>query len=272
MLENLQEWTKNNLVEKIIDFLPHLLLAIIILGVGFWLSNLVGKLVVKTLKNRNVDPTIYPFAARVISLLLKFGVIISALSTLGINLNSFIAAIGAAGVTAGVGLKDSVAQFASGFQILLNKPFKSGDYVELENVSGTVVEIRIMDTVLKTIDNKRIIIPNSHITSNNIINYTAAETRRLDLVFSISYDDDIFKAKDVLLKVAASHDICHKDPAPFVAVKEHGDSGVALVLQMWCDSDKYWDLYYSVQERVKLAFDENGITIPYNHLDVKLAK
>ena len=177
MLENLQEWTKNNLVEKIIDFLPHLLLAIIILGVGFWLSNLVGKRFVNTLKNRNVDPTIYPFAARVISLLLKFGVIISALSTLGINLNSFIAAIGAAGVTAGVGLKDSVAQFASGFQILLNKPFKSGDYVELENVSGTVVEIRIMDTVLKTIDNKRINIPNSQITCNNIINYTATKKR-----------------------------------------------------------------------------------------------
>ncbi len=272
MLESLQEWTKNNLVKKIIDFLPHLILALIILGVGFWLSNLVGKLVVKTLKNRNIDATIYPFAAKVISLLLKFGVIISALSTLGINLNSFIAAIGAAGVTAGVGLKDSVSQFASGVQILMNKPFKCGDYVELENVSGTVLEIGIMDTVLRTIDNKRIIIPNSHITSNNIINYTAADTRRLDLVFSISYDDDIFKAKDVLLQVASAHEQCHKDPAPFVAVKEHGDSGIALVLQMWCDSDKYWDLYYSVQEKVKVAFDENGITIPYNRLDVTLVK
>lgn len=272
MFENLQEWTENKLVEKLIEFLPHLILAAIILGVGFWLSNLVGKLVVKALKARKLDPTIYPFAAKVISLLLKFGVVISALSTLGINLNSFIAAIGAAGVTAGVGLKDSISQFASGFQILINKPFKVGDYVELENVSGTVVEIGIMDTVLKTIDNKRIIIPNSHITSNNIINYTAADTRRLDLVFAISYDDDIFKAKEVLLSVAASHDICHKEPAPFVAVKEHGDSGVMLVLQMWCDSDKYWSLYYSVQEKVKLAFDENGITIPYNHLDVSLVK
>lgn len=272
MAELFKEWTRANLFEKLMNFAPHLIGAVIILIAGFWISNLIGKLVVKTLKSRNVDPTIYPFALKVITLILKFGVIISAFSTLGVNLNSFIAAIGAAGVTAGVGLKDSISQFASGVQILMNKPFKCGDYIELENVSGNVLEIRLMDTVLRTIDNKRVIIPNSHITNNNVINYTAAETRRIDLVYMIGYDDDIALAKDVLIKVALGEEYANKTPAPFVAVKEHGDSGVALVLQVWCDSNKYWELYYSLQEKVKLAFDENGITIPYNRLDVSVVK
>lgn len=256
----------------IISKLPQLFAAALIVVIGFLISNLIGKLVVKGMQAKGVDPSIHSFIRTIITLILKFVFILSALSTLNIDVNSFITALGAAGVTAGIGLQSSISQLASGIQILANHPFKSGDYIDVGTVSGKVHEIKMMYTVLVTLDNKRVIIPNSHITSNNIINYNAEDRRRLDLVFSISYDADIAKAKQVILEVVQKNNLILTDPEPIIAVKEHAASSVNLACLIWCPADEYWNVFYYMQETVKLSFDENNISIPYGQLDVHITK
>ncbi|MBQ2973120.1 MAG: mechanosensitive ion channel [Clostridia bacterium] len=256
----------------IISKLPQLFTAALIVVIGFLISNLIGKLVVKGMQAKGVDPSIHSFIRTIITLILKFVFILSALSTLNIDVNSFITALGAAGVTAGIGLQASISQLASGIQILANHPFKSGDYIDVGTVSGKVHEIKMMYTVLITLDNKRVIIPNSHITSNNIVNYNAEDRRRLDLIFSISYDADIAKAKQVILEVVQKNNLILTDPEPIIAVKEHAASSVNLACLIWCPADEYWNVFYYMQETVKLSFDENNISIPYGQLDVHITK
>lgn len=251
---------------------PSVIAAVLIVVIGFIVSNLIGKLVVKAMRAKGVDPSIHSFIKTVITLLLKFVVILSAFSTLGIDVNSFITALGAAGITAGIGLQASISQIASGVQILANHPFKSGDYIDVGTVSGKVQEIKIMYTVLITVDNKRVIIPNSYITSNNIINYNAEDRRRLDLVFSISYDADITKAREVIKEVIDRNNLIFTDPEPIIAVKEHAASSVNLACLIWCNSNEYWNVFYYMQEAVKVAFDENKISIPYGQLDIHISK
>lgn len=244
--------------------------AVITVLIGFWLGNLCGKLLVKILEKRNVDRSVHHFLGKSLSVLIKVFFIVTALSKLGFNVNSFVAALGAAGITAGIGLKDSISQFASGIQILFNQPFHSGDFVEIEGIQGWVQEIHFMYTMLIMEDNRRVTIPNDHITSNNIINYTADNLRRADLIFSISYDEDIAKAKGVLYKVARDNPHIVDEPATKVVVKEHAGSSINLMCQAWCKSTNYLTAYYSMQEAVKIAFDENGIEIPYEQLDVHI--
>lgn len=257
-----------NLWEKVIAILPSVLWAIIILAVGFYVSNLLGRILSKTMSSRIKDPTIVPFLKSVLVIFLKLAVVLAALDALHINVNSIIAAISAAGVTAGIGLKDSIAQFAAGIQILVSKPFKNGDYVEVNGLAGTVSQIRFMNTSLNTIDNKRVIVPNSQIMNNSIINYTAEQYRRLDLVYTIGYNDDIVIAKNVLAEIAREDERILDNPAPIIGVKEHGAHGIHIAFQVWCSSENYWSLFYSMQEKVKNAFDEHGISIPYDQLDV----
>ena len=270
MLEISSSFNIDNFVTKLVDLLPKILGAAIIIALGFWLSSLIGKLLVKALTRKGVDVSIHSFLRSIVVWILRFAVILSAMSTLGFNLNSFIAALGAAGLTAGMGLQNSRAEFASGIQILVNKPFKSGDYIELENISGRVHEIKLMYTVFNTIDNKRVIVPNSHITSNNIINYNAEDRRRLDLTFSIAYSDDIALAKQILKAQALKNELIYKNPEPEVVVKQQGASSIDLLLMAWCSSSDYMATYYKLQEDVKIAFDENGINIPFNQLDVHI--
>ncbi len=258
--------------QYLLSIAPLIVSAVLIVIAGFIISNFIGKLVVKGLQAKGVDPSIHSFIKTVVTLILKFIFILSALSTLNFDINSFVTALGAAGVTAGIGLQSSISQLASGVQILANHPFKSGDYIDVGNVSGKVQEIKIMYTVLVTVDNKRVIIPNSYITSNNIINYNAESRRRLDLVFSIAYDNDIALAKQTLLEVVKSNELIFTDPEPLIAVKEHGASSVNLTCFVWCSADEYWNVYYYMQEKVKLAFDEKGISIPFGQLDVHISK
>ena len=256
----------------IISKIPQIAAAAAILIVGFIISNLIGKLVVKGMQAKGVDPSIHSFIRTIVSLMLKFVFVLSAFSTLGMDVNSFVTALGAAGVTAGIGLQSSISQFASGVQILANHPFKSGDYIDVGTVSGKVHEIKIMYTVLITVDNKRVIIPNSYITSNNIINYNAEDRRRLDLVFSVSYEADIARAKQVIREVVERNNIIFTDPEPIIAVKEHAASSVNLACLIWCPADEYWNVFYYMQEEIKLAFDENSISIPYGQLDIHITK
>lgn len=265
-----RDW--DGIIALVISKAPLIIAAVAIVVVGFVISNLIGKLIIKALQAKGVDPSIHSFIKTVITLILKFVFILSALSTLGIDINSFVTALGAAGITAGIGLQSSISQLASGIQILANHPFKSGDYIDVGTVSGKVYEIKMMYTVLITIDNKRVIIPNSYITTNNIINYNSEERRRLDLVFSISYNDDFEKAKSVIREVVKKNDKILTDPEPLIAVKEHGQSSVNIACLIWCASEEYWNTFYYMQEAVKLAFDNNGITIPYGQLDVHISK
>ncbi len=251
---------------------PYLITAVVIIVIGFLISNLIGKLVVKALQMKGVDPSVHGFIRTCVTVILKFIFVLSALSTLKINVNSFIAALSAAVVTAGLGLQSSVGQFASGLQILINHPFKSGDFIDIGSVSGKVQEIKMMYTVLITLENTRVIVPNSHITDSDIINYNAEKRRRLLLRFSISYDTDIAKAREALLEVADKGELILKDPAPVVSVCECASSSVDLLCMIWCDSANYYDVFYYMQENVKLAFDEKNITIPFGQLDVHVIK
>ncbi len=262
----------NGIVALIISKIPIIISSILIIVIGFIISNLIGKLVVKAMQARGVDPSIHSFIRTCITLLLKLGVILSALSTLGVSVSSFLAAIGAAGVTAGLGLQSSVSQIASGIQILINHPFKSGDFVDLGSVSGKVHEIKLMYTVFITVDNKQVIVPNSTITTSNIINYNAENRRRLDLLYSVSYDQNIEEAKAVIAEVVRKNEHILTNPEPVIGVKEHAASSINITCLVWVNNDDYWDTFYYMQEQVKLAFDKKGITIPYNQLNVHISK
>lgn len=267
---NVVDWFKDlQILETIYAKLPTIILAVVLVVLGYFLAKLAKKLVVKAMKARNVDPSVYNFIKRIVSVGINFIFIMTALSMF-INVGSLIAAVGAAGVTAGLGLQATVAQFASGIQILMNRPFKTGDFVELNGVSGSVTDIRFMHTVITTPDNKRITIPNSHITSNHIINYSAENIRRVDFSFSISYSDSIEKAKAVIKETALSNEFILKDPMPEVYVSSHEASSINLAARVWCKVDKYWDVYFAMQESVKIALDKNGINIPFNQLDVHI--
>lgn len=269
-LNNVVEWLDSlQLIEKFHAKLPTIIIAVLLIVIGYFLAKFAKKLVVKAMKAKNVDPSVYNFIKRIVSVGINFIFIMLALSMF-INIGSLLAAVGAAGVTAGLGLQATVAQFASGIQILINRPFKTGDFVELNGVSGSVADIRFMHTVILTPDNKRITIPNSHITSNHIINYSAENVRRVDFNFSISYSDNIEKAKSVIKETALTTEFILKDPAPVVYVQSHEASSINLTARVWCAVDKYWDVYFAMQENVKLALDKNDINIPFNQLDVHI--
>ncbi len=268
----IEERNTDGIIALVISKIPLIITAAVILIVGFIIANLAGKLVIKGLKAKGVDPSVHSFIKTCITLIIKFAFILSAISTFGINVSSFLAAIGAAGIAAGLGLQSSVSQLASGIQILINHPFKSGDYVELGTTSGKVHEIKLMYTVLTTLDNKQVIIPNSTITTSNIVNYNANYKRRLDLVYSVSYDQDIEKVRSVILETVKANRMILSDPEPIIGVKEHGQSSIIFACLIWCRSEDYWDIFYYMQEQVKIAFDKNGIKIPYNQLDVHINK
>jgi small conductance mechanosensitive channel len=198
--------------------------------------------------------------------------IIAALGQLGIQTASFIAVLGAAGLAIGLALQGSLANFASGFLMIVFKPFKVDDYVEVAGVGGTVEAVHIFTTTLKTPDNKTVIIPNSSVTSDNIVNWTTKGTRRVDMVFGIGYDDDIDKAKKIISDVLAKDDRILKEPATQIAVVELADSSVNFVVRPWAKIEDYWGIYFDAMENIKKAFDAEGVSIPYPQQDVHLFK
>lgn len=268
--DDIKIWGLENLPEKVYNAIPSVIAFLLTIIIGFWIANKSAKLLVKLLERKGVDSSIHRFLQRSVSIFLKIIVSVIALEQLGFNVNSFITAIGAAGITAGLGLQNSIAQFAGGIQILFNKPFKSGDYIKIDGYEGKVKEIRFMYTVLVTNNNKEVIIPNQNIVSSNFMNVTANEKIRMDMIFSISYKDDIKKAKEVLMNVATASECVVNEPKPAVCVQSHGESSINLILYAWCISSNYWPSYHELQEEVKLAFDKHGINIPYNQLDVHM--
>lgn len=260
----------DKIIGEVIDKIPMILTAIIIFILGIIVSKIIGKLLVKAMEAKGVDSSIHSFIRTMVVFFINLIFILSAFSALNIDVSSFITAIGAAGITAGLGLQSSISQFASGIQIIVNKPFKNGDYIDIGDVSGSVQEIKMMHTTLLTADNKRVIVPNSTITSGNIINYNAEKKRRIDFTFPLSYDADFPKAKEALLDIIEKNDLILKNPEPLIAVKEHALSNLNIACLVWCDSNDYWDVYYYMQENVKSAFDKHGIPVPFDQLDVHI--
>ncbi|UCE68026.1 MAG: mechanosensitive ion channel [Candidatus Zixiibacteriota bacterium] len=222
------------------------------------------------MKKGKVDATLTKFVTNISKIGLMTFVIISALGALGVQTASFIAIIGAAGLAVGFALQNSLANFASGVMLIIFRPFKSGDYVEAGGTSGSVEAIQIFNTTLKTPDNKMVIVPNSQITGDKIINYSTMDRRRIDLVFGIGYDDSIKRAKEILEKIIAEDERILKDPAPVIAVLELGDNSVNFAVRPWAKTSDYWAVYFDITEKVKLSFDENNISIPYPQRDVHI--
>ena len=244
--------------------------ALIIFLIGRWLAKIVSRWIEAALVKSRVDKTLAKFVKNLSQIVLLVFVVMAALAPLGVETTQFAVVVGAAGLAIGLALQGSLANFASGFLMIIFRPFKVGDFIEASGVKGTVKEIQIFNTIVNTPDNIRVIIPNAQITGGNILNYTTNGTRRIDLVIGVSYEDDLKKAKRVIEVVLAGDDRVLKDPNPTVAVYELGDSSVNFVVRPWVKSEDYWDAYFDITSKVKLALDENGITIPYPQQDIHL--
>ena len=242
--------------------------ALAIFIIGKWVAKIFKKIAGKVMTKKNVDPTIISFVLNLVYILILAFVVLAALGQLGVQTTSFVAVIGAAGLAIGLALQGSLANFAAGFLMIIFRPFKVGDFIVGAGVLGTVEEIQVFTTQLQTADNKVIIIPNAKLTSDNIINYSAKETRRVDLVCGIGYEDDIDKAKKVINDLLAADERILKEPAPTVAVLEMADSSVNFVVRPWVRTADYWNVYFDTTESIKKRFDEEGISIPFPQRDV----
>ena len=244
--------------------------AILVLIIGKWIARKISKVLGVVLEKNNVDATLVGFLSNITYYALLIMVVIAAAGQLGINTTSFLTIVGAAGLAVGLALKDSLANFASGVMLILFRPFQVGDLVSAGGVTGKVEQITIFTTIINTPDNQRVIVPNGAVTSDVITNVNANPTRRVDMVFGIGYDDDIAQAKKILVELLDADDRVLKDPAPAVAVSELADSSVNFIVRPWVKSEDYWGVYLDMHEKVKVTFDEAGISIPYPQQDLHL--
>ncbi|MFQ3235388.1 MAG: small conductance mechanosensitive channel [Paraglaciecola sp.] len=257
-------------ISLVMTYAPKLLLAIITLVVGLWLTNRFVGALDKRLGKK--DPTLNKFLCGLISAVMKVMLLISVASMIGIATTSFIAVIGAAGLAIGLALQGSLANFAGGVLILIFKPFKVGDTIEAQGFLGAVAEIQILYTVVNTFDNRRIVIPNGSLSNATLVNVSIYDERRCDMTFGIHYNDDIDKAKAILQQLFDEDERSLKDPKPRICVGSLGDNSVNLMFRPWVATDELWPYYWDMQEKVKKAFDQEGITIPYPQRDVHVYK
>ena len=246
--------------------------AIIIFIVGLIVVSIINGIVKNILRKADMDLILVNFISAIVRWLLLLFVVIAALSKLGLNTNSLIALIGAAGLAIGLSLKDSMQNFAAGVMLLVFRPFKTGDFVEAGGTSGSVSQINIFSTTFLTPDNKQVIVPNGKIYSDVITNYSATGTRRIDMVFGIAYEDDIAKAKGIIEDILKSENRVLSNPEYVIAVGELGDSSVNFYVRPWVSTSNYWPVYFDLTEKIKLEFDKNGISIPYPQMDIHMDK
>lgn len=248
----------------------RVLAALVILILGRWVAQIISKLIHQALLRARLDETLARFAQDLSYIAMLVFIIIAVLNKLGVNTTSFAVVIGAAGLAIGFALQGSLSNFAAGVMLIVFKPFKVGDFIEAAGQKGTVKEIQIFNTILNSPDNVRIIIPNGQVTGTEIRNYTANGTRRVDLVIGVSYEDDLKKTQQVINNVLAADDRILPEPATTVAVSELGDSSVNFVVRPWVKAADYWNVYFDLTEKIKLALDKNGITIPFPQRDVHI--
>lgn len=268
-MDKLEQYT-NTLTELAVQYAPKLALAIVTLIVGIIIINSFVKFFKKVMISREMDPSLVPFLGTLTNVLLKAMLLISVASMVGIQTTSFVAVLGAAGLAIGLALQGSLANFAGGVLILLFKPYKVGDVIEAQGVIALVSEVQIFNTILKTYDNKTIIIPNGKLSNDLIVNYSTEETRLVEWVFGIGYSDDIDKAKNIIRDIVFTDDRVLEKDNPFINVSELGDSAVNIKVRARVQGADYWSIFFDKTEAVKKAFDEQGINIPFPQRDVHL--
>ncbi len=272
----MSEESVSNFSEKLMGLVmkygPDFVKAILVLIIGLIVIKWIVKLLDKMMAKKDVDASLRPFLRSLTGTILKVMLLISVIQMVGVETTSFIAIIGAAGLAIGMALSGTLQNFAGGVIILILKPFKVGDWIDAQGYSGTVNQIQIFNTILKTPDNKTVYIPNGGLSTGALVNYSEEPTRRVDMVFGIGYGDDIDKAKEIINRLISSDSRILKDPAPTVTVAELADSSVNFNVRPWVKSGDYWGVYFDFQENVKKAFDEAGVNIPFPQMDVHIQK
>jgi len=262
------ETVMENVISQGGEFVKRLILAVLIYLIGKMIVKMLTNLLVKVMEKSKIDTTLIKFLSNMVySLLLAF-VVLAALDRLGVPTTNFAAIIAAAGLAVGFALQGSLGNFASGVMLIIFKPFKIGDLVEVAGTLGVVEEISVFTTTLKSADNKWICVPNGGITGGNIVNYSAMPTRRVDMVFGCGYDDDLKAVKTYLEETVKAHPKVLADPAPTIAVSELGDSSVNFVVRPWCNTADYWTVWFDMHEQIKIGMGEKGFNIPYPTQDV----
>ena len=246
----------------------NLIFAIVIFVIGKWLANKLTAFIKHLMTKAEIDKTLVEFSESIIYFTLLLMVIIAALNQLGVNTTSFVAVFGAATLAIGLALQGSFSNIGAAVLIILFRPFKVGDVIEAAGVTGEVTDINLFSTIITPVDKRMVIVPNSSIIGGNITNFSNRDTRRVDHVFGIGYDDDLKLAKETLVEIVNADERVLKDPAPFVAVTELADSSVNFVVRAWTTTDDYWGVYFDMLETVKLTFDKKGISIPYPQMDI----
>lgn len=265
-------------LEKFIDKLINwastegikLIIGILILWIGWKVAKKIVNILNRTLEKRNIDPTVCSFLDTFIEVILKGIVIYIFLEYVGIKTTGIAAMLASAGVAIGLALQGSLSNFAGGLVILLIRPFNVGDYVEGSGHSGTIEKIGMFYTHMVSADNKLILVPNGTLANDSIVNYSAKELRRVDLTFGVGYEQDILKVKRVLSNIVEAHDLVLKTPEPFIALSNHGDSAINFVVRVWVNNSDYWKVHFDLLESVKVAFDNEDISIPFPQMDVHI--
>lgn len=257
---------------QLYDFMPSLASGLAMLVIGLFLASMIANRAKNALLKSKIEDELSLFLAKILKIAIQVIVVVSALSIWGIKTSSFLAVLGSAGLAVGLALQGSLSNLAGGVLILILKPFRLNDFVEYAGHMGTVEAINIFNTTIRTGDNKVIIIPNGPLANGVVINHTVKDTRRNEWIFGIGYNDDIAKAKDIILSHLNANSMVLKDPAPFIAVKELADSSVNIVVRAWCLKDDLWPLYFETLEAIKFKFDEQGISIPFPQRDVHLVQ
>jgi small conductance mechanosensitive channel len=274
LIETLKSQIDNfiNNPELILSILTKVVVAFLIFWIGKKIARLISNLFSKALEKSSADPILVNFVKNLSYFFMLIVVILTALGQLGVNTGSLLGIMAAAGLAIGLALKDSLSNFASGVMIVIFKPIKLGDFVEVAGLTGTVKEIRIFSTILNTSDNKLIIIPNGLVTSDPIINYTNQETRRVDLAIGVGYNDDLKLAKKIILETVSSHSMVLEDPAPGLILTDLGDSSVNFSVRAWAKTEDYWTVYSDLLEAMKVNLEEGGCSIPYPQREVHVYK
>ncbi len=260
------------IVQMVIDlgiqFSIKLVSALAIFVIGRWAAKRITNIAKTLMQRGDVDQMLQRFLGNLVYAVLLTMVILAAITQLGVQTTSFVAILGAAGLAIGLALQGSLSNFAAGVLIILFRPYKTGDYIEAAGVSGSVESVQVFTTILNTPDNKQVIVPNSAVMSGTITNYSANDTRRVDMVFGVGYEDSLDKVKQALSEIVSSDSRVHKEPAPVIAVAELADNSVNLAVRVWVDTGDYWGVFFDTTETVKRKFDEQGISIPYPQRDV----
>lgn len=265
--EQLQSYW-NMAIDLVMTYVPKVLLALIVLLLGLWLINRVLRIMDRALEQAEMDISLAQFLHSLAGMVLKVLLLISVASMIGIATTSFVAVLGAAGLAIGLALQGSLANFAGGVLILLFKPYRVGDFIETQGVSGTVREIQIFSTLIHTPDNKVIIVPNGKLSNDVIINYSKASKRRIEIVVGIGYDDSIDTARRLIQELIDGDKRIDRDPEPLIVVSELADHSVNLTVRVWVDAENLWTVRFQLIEAVKNSFDANGVSFPFPQRDV----